>query len=404
MILSFLDFYTLSSGAVGTTQVRTGYGFQPKLLLGLNMAGGEHVLGSFGACTAASTARNVAYKQNQDIGTATAAGSDVSTRFLGTYNSAAGITTIDGEWEVSAIGSDGQTTRVTNQDTSGKTIAGKVLALGGAGFLNVAMGSITAPASPGTSVVSGLSFAPDCVLFFSNPGGCGMHIGAACKRGPITNVATATLSESNNPPRTAAHSKLGICAVYLIRSSETVHQRGTLTAWNPDGFTVTWSDNPGGGLTHPINYVAMNFGAGAGARILTGTTATSLSSVNLTTTGGFTPKCGLVVSHCRAESADDTDDGNAIFSHGLFSGTTQAAIGGYCPDNVSGTQVNADISSNDVYIQPAAAPNTAGSMRVDSLSRDTIACSMTDADPSPALVWALAFGTVPAPRGSPLIF
>jgi hypothetical protein len=410
MIQSFLDTFDLDLGPVGNTQARTGYGFTSKLLIGVNYRTDDSPEGnvqcSFGFCNGVTTARNVAWSMSETVGTTSSGGSLSTTRFLGNFTISGGSAPVDGEWEISAIGADGVTVRVIEEhDSPSQTLAAKILALGGSGIQGVEFGALTVPSAPGTTAASGHSFAPDAVLFLSNSGAfAGVAIGAACKRGAVTSATSgshfddAQVSQTN----TKSYSRSGECISLPTAGADGIAQRGQLTAWSSDGFTVTWLDDPAS-AGQTVYYAAIKMAPGFGVQILTGTTITGTGAVNLTTTGGFLPAAGFMVSHCKAESAADTEDADGGLSIGLFSGTTQGAISWYADDDGSPTTVTNANSATSAYVNCTDAA-VEGQAAITGLSGNTIACNQSDGDPSVAFVWALAFGSIPRAGGSPIFF
>lgn len=397
MIQSFLDTVTLSTGTAGTTQVRTGFGFQPKCFFGLAVTSSASTLMSFGGGIGATTHRSTTLKNQNGTNPTTTAAVDSSARMYGTYGTGAGGTTIAGDWDVSAIGSDGLTLRVVTQYTF-ETTSASMLALGGPGIRNVALGSITAPGSPGTSTVSGLGFAPDTVVFWKANAG-GASFGAACKYGPIGASTSGSTSSGNVGTSFAKrYSQQDECITSI--SGGGVIQRGQVSAWNSDGFTVNWVETSG----LAVQYMAIECASGFGSRILTGTTPVTDGTMDLTTTGEFTPLAGLVCSTCSAQETADTFSAGGEVSLGFFSGIL-ASASVYRMDDAATNSSNVvhaqyvSPASAAIYARPGSALAT-----ITSLSKNTISSSVTN-EVVASYVWSLAFGTVPPiARGGPLFF
>ena len=413
MIRSFVDRYDLAL-TLGTTQARTGYGFTPKLLigLGLNRSSGSSALGgrtalmNIGVCTGVTTARNVAMKWDDDSGGGSVlnASSASITRFLGTYNDALDSTTSDAEWEVSAIGGDGITTRVSVAETF-LTFSPSVtlLALGGPAIANAELGSFTLQDPPATTVVSSHSFAPDAVLFFASSAFPGISIGAASKRGAGASATTSCSRDSATVnPSCHAYGRVGECIQVLDRSNT---QRGQLTKWRGDGFEVTSLDNPLGTFNRTVHYVAIRMAPGFACQVVSGTTSASTGITAAALEPGFTPSAGLIVSHGRAQSTAGVADADGVLSMGVFGGAspTQGAIGAYCTTSTAATVATA-ISTSSIYSHMTSGDALAGEMAISALQRGNINFNMVDGDPSPALWWGLLFGSVPRPGGSPIFF
>jgi hypothetical protein len=406
---TFFDGFDLPISPGGTTSVRTGYGFQPKLLFCICGDRGANgfisQLSSFGACTAAGVHRNIAWKIPNSSGTITTTSSVSTSRFGATYSTTAGSTTIDTEWDVSAIGSDGVTIRVSTA-TAGGTIgtpAIRILALGGSALANAAMGSFTLQDPPATTVVSSLSFAPDAVIFFSSTGYGGLGIGAASKRDGRSATTSNFVDTGTSTPAALHYTRSGEC-ISTLSAGSTGLQRGQLSAWRGDGFEVTSLDNPLGTVNQTVHYVAIQMAPGFSCQIADLFSNNATGAISQPISGGlFSPLCGILASSNNTGSTAGVATVTDRTCIGMFNGTSstqQASVAWTMDDHGSATQLLSYFSSTSAYVDSG----NGSTMSITSMTKNNIICNQNSADVASLYSWALCFGSVLSGGGSPIFF
>lgn len=422
MPLSFaIDSFDLSTGGAGTTQARTGYLMTPKVVLGFHgqvssassFAGAGTSLLSFGSCTAAITAQCASSKIMDTSGSSTGASSAVNTEFLRTYNTTAGSSSIVQGWELSSFDADGVTYRVSTGGGSGYGApSSNTFAIGGSGLVDVQMGNFSLQDPAAVSTISGLRFAPDGVIFYSNADGGGMSLGAACRFGSHASATSTALGGSGSSPRNQSYSREGECIAY-VRSGAPGLLRGQLTSWTPDGFQVTCLDStlPG---SRTIYFTAFKMAPGFGCQIFRGNTQTSTGSFSINAGGNqFQPLAGLLVSGCGAESSAGVIGANAQLGLGIFivNPSTGAMFGGGCYSLYATDFSSADTStvyyprtSGNIWARMSSGNVQDGVMALTSTAKDNLTLNMIFGSSSQAMFWGIAFGQVPYTKGAPLFF
>lgn len=414
-LLSALDTFSLSTGTVGTTQVRS-IGFQPKVLISwaqnvtASTVESENASLCFGVALSASDRSYVATWMQTGSTTSdssAAVGDSATDRLFGTVTDPGGGGARIGSWDVNSIDAGGYTVIVDSQDVT-VACGAQVLCLGGTGLSNVYQGVVSFPNSTQSVSITGVPFTPDAILFFTE-GFAGFHFGAAARVGGGQGCSASLHDEAGSINTTEySYSKSDRCYAYLGIGADTVRGSATVSSWNSDGVTLAWTKHSGANsAANSARYVAFKMGAGFGARVLTGSTNTGNgASVVLSADAGFTPRAGMVFSSGRGESTGTTPDDDWSGSIGGFSGTTQAACAYMDPKGGSTSTVLASRSTSSVYSRLNTTPINAeyGRMSVTSLTRGAINCTMDDGDPTSALVWSLVFGELPAVRGSPIFF
>lgn len=410
MILSFIDHFNLSLGSVGTMQARTGYGQSPKFLFAIQQQLGDSsnesvaadsILSSVGFATADLSMRSIAYKSSKTVGVVTQAVTADIFSLFSIHNQGAGLQTINGAWDVASFDSNGVTYRVNDSYTDSESPAAQVLALGGPAFSQVALGTFTLQEPSATAIVNTLSFSPDGVLMIVPSASGGIGIGAAVRRGVTLAATSSYFRNGGTVPVARSYTRYGECISTPGSGPATSSVKiGTLTNWRPDGFEVTSTT---GGVNQFVYFAAFKMARGFDCRILTGSTATSATTVDLATVGQFRAKAGILASHNKAQSASGTSDVDAGLAIGMYTASTQRGYALYAT-NANENTGNIVVSSGSAYLNISNLSGIEGKMAITSLGTDLVQGTMSTGDPAQSALWSLAFGTVPVAKGGPLFF
>lgn len=403
------------TGAIGTTVVVSGLGFQPKVIFfwwsghtGSADAAGrlDHKRG-FGAAIS-TTDRRFVTDQSDDTPTAAATdrrqGNTACVGFLTIAGAGAGLL------DVQSIDSGGFTLVVDEVCASSFRV--HYLALGGADISNVIGGDLTHPdgTAPFDQQVTGLGFQPDLLIFFSNgqqtnTGSVSTdsrHMIGAAKSASSQYVFMGTSNDAATTSQTIGYCRAGDCIALPNSGATAIENRAQLKSMDAGGFTITWVTSVN---TTPqiINYVAIKGGGFVLGDLLTQTDTTT----DIVESGfGFSPRSALFVSHCKAQSTAGTVQDDDEWSCGAFDSTTSRGAQGVVGSDAAPTMVvSAAVEHDAVYANMLDTSGALeGLMDVKSVDSDGFTCIMDDADPAQAFVWYVAFGDTPAaPTGQPYV-
>ena len=415
-ISSYIDEFALDTGVVTTTQARSGYGHQPKLLIGFgnsttdasDTAGADSVRFSFGMSTGA-TERGCGFIAYQD-------GDASANSYSGTYTSAfsgsltlPGGPTIAGLWDTSSIDADGHTIVVDDQSTAGFIL--KVLSLGGEGIEDAEVGTFDASTSTGDQNVTSVSFKPDAVIFVMNRptfnpdtqvnDAC-ISIGAAAGASTIINACASVYSEDGSEPSDeSSYSRIGEC-LSTASADQGVDRRGFVSAWLSNGFTISWAEV--NAFDHPVIYLAIKSAPGHAFRIIQGTTATDTNPFTVNAVD-VAPSAGLLFSCCRAKNSSNIATADGQLSVGAFSGVaSQTSIGWFMEDNQSTTNSTMFTDFDSIYANINGSGTLDGEMAITGITGSIIEFTMSNADPSAAFFWALVCGESMTEYAAPIFF
>lgn len=401
---SHVESKLLSTGSASTTQSHDGYGFTPKILLCMKSARSvltDSVDGPAIQTLGFGMATGTSERSSTNIVTSDTGGSFGSFMFNTSDSIANNYTnagTRVGAWDFNGFHSDGWTEIVDDQ--LGVAYALHSLGLGGDAIAQAKVGSFTKSTSTGTQDVTGPGFRPDAVIFLQ-----GMGIGAAAgPDGQIVNCVTVVVDRDGSSANRFRYSRTGECLAGITHLGGAVNTRGYVSNWISNGFRIQWDEVDGVGST--LHYCAIRSEPGHAWRIGTGTTATNTSEFFVSVPNNFTPQCGIVVSHCSAESSSDTSDVDAEFSIGMFSGegNGRAVSLRVETSNSTSSHNGSDVNSSYANLTDAGT-SLDGEGGVTTLDRGVLGFTMSNADPSGSFFWILAGGeSVPPPTGAPIFF
>jgi len=411
--MAFVDQFALSNGTAGTTQARTGYGFQPAALLviaaGNALTSGSSLYNySIGLCVTESDRCCTGY-----VFANGSSGSGGSASKRSTDCIARGMNTSPADlwrWDIDSIDSDG-VTFIVDADGFGTNMVATVIAFsseelpGGADIL-----SWTVPAGTGSSSITGASIeSPNTAIHVGaqTDGGSGKPIcfGASAGDTPSNACTAIKLRNATGTTFSINYSNDTECMAQCDSSASTgITDRVRVTGWESDGFTIN-TDEAGGSMNVYSLVMRASYSALGSLTTLTSTGV----DIDSDTSGTANLRGIIFSSHCEAESSSDTGEEttSAEISIGLCDqdlNQSDAALRGR--DAVEPTESFYDTEADSVYLNINATSDVLeGEMAVTSIGpRTAFTCQMTDADPSGTFVWFMVIGVDTAPRGAPIFF
>lgn len=395
--------FNITTGAATTTQDVTDPGFQPLAVIfwwsgdtssSDAVAGGSHRRG-MGFAVSSSDRRCIS-AMSEDAGASSVTYSiqriDKCISIL-----ADGIGTQDGEADLSTMLATGFRIVIDDQFTAAYRI--HYMALGGADLTDAETGIFDESGSTGNRDITSVSFQPDCVLFISSNSpsassagnaDSGTMIGFATsssERGVVLGVSNSGSSTMN----TRAYSYSGECIARPASNILSIITRVDFVSFLSNGFRLNGLEEGGG--SSRTHYLALKGGNYKVGNLLTRTDGNDITESGF----GFTPTGVLFLSHCKAESTQDTWDDDDEISIGAASATDErAAIGNIDEDNTANAEVALGQQHDGVYLNIATDDTAEGIMDLKSLDADGLTCVMDDADASAAIVHYLAFGPAAA--------
>lgn len=395
---SFLDSFNVTTGAVGTTYARSGYGFQPKAFIVWanketgstdTVAAGNAGI-SFGLGTSTSSRYVMACQTEDNVTTSSCDRGQRSDAIVYILTNTGAI---DGLLDISSVDSDGITFIVDDVFTT--TYRVFVLALGGDDITNVFTGETTMTGT-GSLNITGPGFQPDMAVCVctrntsTTPSAttqANLSIGIAAGATPANASFEVHSVDAQGTSNTYGYGRSGDWYTTFVTTTD--NGRGNISAWLSTGFTVTYSTNPS--ATHRIFYLAIKGGNWA---VKTGTTQTDTTTDISLSSVGFTSVGGLVLSACRAESTAGTPSDHAEMSIGAFVGTSSEAATGYWDeDNAAAIEPAIGQENDACYLNISSSDALEGNMNVTAIGSDSVTLRMGDADPSGNFFAALLFGS-----------
>jgi hypothetical protein len=394
----YLDSFAVSTGAAGTTQARTLWGFAPKAMIvfgSTNTSGSDNVTAGVSDCcigfaTSNSSRCVVSNAANNGVAASDTARSSRTDAVHSLTSSGGSITAL---LDIDSFDADGATFIVDDAYTAARIV--EVLAFGGDDITQQAVGSFVASTSNATQDVT-LGWQPDVVFVvgISNTTNGNvvtnhalMSFGAAVAGGAAGNaVVGLAAQDAQNPTVCKRYCRNGE-SVVGFSTAAAINGRGYLT-FGATGFTVNWNANPS--AAHAYYYLAMKGGSWALGDVLTRTDTTT----DITESGlSFAPLGGLMFSACGAQSSAGTVDASYKLSFGAFTGTSsEAAMGIQNIDAVTPSQAARGAEFDASYLHISGSSLEAN-MNVTSLDSGGITARMGDAETSAAFVPVVLFGS-----------
>lgn len=322
--------FQVTTGAAGTVLQIRGLGFQPKVVLfewngrdGTSDIAGEASYKIGYGWTCGATSRRCVTVSSLH------AGADAGTDRYATPNACIATITpgttgvLDGLVDFNAWDADGFDLIIDDQFAAAFRV--HFLAIGGVD-VQVAMGTFTSPGAVTIQDVTGLGFQPQALLTMGWDGltessvlarGV-LHRGFAS--GPAASeqfVSAGSLDDATATSFTTTYARRG----EIIANDVGVAERGSLAAWLPDGFQLSYAASDL--ATYKGYYLALR-----GARFRCGSFVTSVTNgATLSVTGvGFLPKAGVFISNGHSESALGVYDTQMKMSVGLATAISQSSL------------------------------------------------------------------------------
>jgi hypothetical protein len=417
----FVDTFNMVTTGVGTTIVRTGYGFTPKACLYWWTGRAEPGSATFATATlqagfgmAASPTSRACVSSYSQTGAATMitnrrhdnANCVATSTWTGTVDA------VDGSADLQSFDSasgGGQTLVIT--DAFGTTPRIHCLALGGSDLTNVAVVQFQTPNVSGaqTQDITTVGFQPDALLFMTAevatapPAILASGGGAALSLGMTTGASAqgmVSFTDADNQASsiTNRYAYGGEC-LSLFAGFTSPSRRATLDSFLSNGLRLNWLEH--GGTSQIYCWaLCLKGGSFTAGNFLTSTT---LNATIVESGLGFAPTGCLLMSHSDVQSTQDTSVAQANLSLGAFTSTTNRAAQSLVSNNAANSAVCASSLNEDACLRMLNNGTTsAGVVDVSAVGSNGFTLTMDVADVTTAkYVTYLAFGTTPAlPAGA----
>jgi hypothetical protein len=401
---AFVDAFNIGTGAVASTVVRTGYGFQPKACIYFWSGRTESVdtvnqldlKGGVGFACSPTDRRCISTQS--DFGPTTMA-TDRKHNNAQCIEALTITGTVDGNADLQSFDSDGQTLVIDSQFTTNLRV--HCLAIGGADLLDAATFQAQAPLAIGTADITTLGFQPSAVLLSSiglatapaaATGGARWSLGFATATS--TQAVVASLDTDAVATSVAARYAFNAECVAMMVSNSSITFRASLTSFLSTGLRLNWLEVDG--TTQP--YV---FGlALRGGQYAVG----SLSTASDTTTPmvvsglGFAPVGVFMASHGATQDTQDTPNNGRLSMHvGAFTSPTNRGCQATVSLGSAGTANCAALLEHAACYCNVNAGLTAAERLLDVQSMDSggFTCIMDAAVAGATIVYYLAMGSAP---------
>jgi hypothetical protein len=393
------NFGITTQAATSTVEVNISPSFQPSLVIffwngrtnATDAVGGAAIRPGIGFATSATTRRSITAAENDASNPTATANTRRNDAAIAIF-SAAGI---DGLADV-AMDTDGFTATIDDAFSADYRIG--YCAYGGSDLTNIAIGTFNTGTSTGDVTVTGVGFEADFVLLIDatisnaengNSANVGFSLGAATRAGPTNAVTSFSLDDNVTPSDSNRYSLTGESWAGWTAPAGP-HARGSVTAFDSDGFTFNVIEAPTTG--RPVYYLALK---GPQFKIGNSLTQTNTSTDIVTSGFGFTPSGVMVLSHLTSASTADTQQAHTEFSIGAAtSDSNQLAMAILSEDNVAASETATAIEFDNVLANISTSDAIEGSMTVKNggWGSDGIIYIMSDADPSQSFFWYWAIG------------
>ncbi len=403
-VYAYLDSFQVPGGGAGTTIVRTGYGFKPKVVIAthVGMSSGTSSIATaslqsgFGWATSPDTGNDHASVFLSDVHNADAPAPVYSGQASNLVNFQP-----TGSLLLQSFNSDGLTLVVSGSAISGSPQL-RLLALGGPGITQVKNHFIAIPSSTTSLAYTGVGFKPNAAIFTQISGASGSTVintasfgAAAGPSGSIVNKAV--MVEARNSLGDAGLSAL-TSRGYLsadsihLRKNFSVTMQGRVTSWDTDGFTMSWATNAT--LSTSQTYVLLMRTVPDTLFSLHEVNTATSTGTDINITGVSKPSFGMLYS---TKTSSNPTSGLEL-SGGFFTAAANYASLYTSANGIGSSSVQVGIDFEDcLQFNP-------DQMRVNSLNSNGVTFRMSSAAASAYPAWVLLGGTSVKPRGSPLIF
>lgn len=411
--------FNTGTGAAATTVSITGAGFAPKAVIFFatgqvsavdagSAADSQRMLGFAANTTLGGGIKNRVHGSRAGNGNTAAAGfqNDNAQHIDGcilTVGNGGGTT---GLCHVSAFTSDGCTLTIDTQFAASLRVVAHFL--GGSDLTDIEVGEFTSPTTGTTpftaDITTGITCTDDQAVLFLLGGGRNTNDNDNSVDSDLAfGVATSPTSRfawlgggddtaAGVAPNTVTKRWLVDAALYgnPTGSFANVSRRADFDSWIASGFRIRW--NAVSSVASRLYWLVIK---GGQWKVLSGNTATSLTTVVLTG-AGFAPTGGLVLSHGIVESVNGLSglDNGDVCSIGAFTGAAnRAAMGMFATHGATTSAIGTRVEHDEAYAQCDAAGAVVGLMDVQSMDSDGVTFVMDDADPTAAFFCVLLGGS-----------
>jgi hypothetical protein len=383
------------------SQVITGVGFTPKLLLAL---GHGSVLGTDQANSpwiiGAADGTNQVSGSTMDLDAQAASSNNSarsSTAFVN-YRSATG--TLQQAAALTSLDSDGFTLNWTTVNATQRQYL--VLCIGGSD-VQAQVGFLQAGGATGNRSITGMSFQPNTLIFFdtrlsSTQVGSGAYIRPMMGVVDSAGNQGAWAYDSHDGQAAAvitSAQSTSACIINSATAASDIDRRATFVSYDADGFTVNFSTLDAAiALNSYVMYVALNvpysLAGSVAQRTSTGTTAV--------TTTGFTPKA--IVLGGNATTATNAAQQGGRFQVGMAASVaSQMYHSQMSVDAADPTDVSSAMNTGKILrwiTASGATPSTLVEADVSAIADGSFTLNYTTVDATARQVLYLAMGDVPA--------
>lgn len=391
------------TGAAGSTVAITGVGFQPKALIcwmsgrteAVDTVGALTILPSFGFAASSNAEYCISgYSADAVAASDTARRKNVDSFICEIDAAGANV----GSLGLQSFDADGFTAVVVTAFTVSRRI--HYLALGGDSITNVKQGEFVMPNVLGNGDITGVGFQPDCVLMIhrrATGAGSGSGLGLSLTIGAASSSSQRAVvgirSVDAGVTMDADSYALDVeCLMTNPQGGGAPLDRYDFVGFIADGFTLNCLEV---GAANRVGYLALKGGNYRVDSLLTSTTG----GATIQETGfGFKPAGVLFLSHCMAETVQDSNSAHLRLSIGAATGPTErTACAVRDEDAVADSNCAAAVEFDECYANINTSTDTIdGLMDLDSMDADGFTTIMDDGDPAAAFVWYVAFGPAAA--------
>jgi len=350
----FVDAFNIGTGAVASTVVRTGYGFQPKACL-YWWSGRTESTTTFarknlqmGAGMASSaTARACVTMLSQDTTTTM-----VTNRRHDAANVIACTTTsdtTDGSADLQSFDAGGQTLVITDQFTTNLRV--HCLALGGTDLTNAIVVQFAGPGANGNQDTTTVGFQPDALVLLSSiqdvASGTTQNFTGQLLFGLATGpsnqgVVALTDKDASADASTSRYSYGGECLASPNDTATAVGRRAAFVSFLSNGFRLNWLEFSSAGFQYFA--LALKGGRYAVGNVVTSTTINTTIPV----TGlGFAPSGLWLMSAAAPVDVQATVRTQATVAVGGATSPTNRACQGAVSEHAVATAVCASSTRED---------------------------------------------------------
>lgn len=396
--MAYVDQFVLTAtSSAGTTQARTGYGFQPSAFVivaaGTNPAGFYHMCIGFAVSTSDRCYTRYVVEDGY---------SNPSPQYAAVANGTDAVASVGTpKWDIDSFDSDGLTF-IVDVNSINSVVTATVIAFSPEEVRSADILSWTVPASTGSSNVTGSTVVLPNTAIHVGRYTRGICIGASA--GPASSISNALSVMYLIAPGAASASVNYSNSTECIAEATTtgVADRVRVTDWISTGFTIN-TDEAGGGVSVYSLVMDASFSAVGSLTTLTSTGV----DIDVDASALAKIRAVLFASNCEAEDVVDTAEGTVsseLSIGGCDQDLNQGSGAFRGRDAVDPTEVYTE-SGSTVYTNINASSDIlVGEMSVTAIDRATFTCQMTDADPSENFVWYLIIGISTAPRSAPIMF